>query len=190
MKTLSANKGCYLTQSADVAIQNRVISECLYLPDTADTSIWKEISQTDADNYKSQLDTYNASLVNSNDNSLEDAIEKKIAEIEAYDNSQAVNNFTYSGINSWFNPDERKSYEQSILSCETLGLSEISVPLANTIVKMKVSEAKVMLAKIHLYADACFMVTLQHKQTVSGLKTIADVDSFDITADYPAKLAF
>jgi hypothetical protein len=49
MKTLQAKEGYYLTQSADVAIQDRVISDCLYLPDTVDVSTWKEITETQAD---------------------------------------------------------------------------------------------------------------------------------------------
>ena len=121
---------------------------------------------------------------------LQEAIEKKLQEITDYDNSQNVNAFTYNGIEAWFNPDERKSYEQSILSCETLGITTINVPTSGNAVSMNVADAKVMLAKIHLYADACYLVTMQHKQQVSKLTSVADVEAFDITAGYPTKLTF
>jgi hypothetical protein len=84
MKTLKAKEGYYLTQSADVAIQDRVISDCLYLPDTVDVSTWKEITDTQATDYRKQLETYNASLTSTDvvDNSLTEAIEKKLKEID------------------------------------------------------------------------------------------------------------
>jgi hypothetical protein len=93
MKTIKAKEGYYLTQSADVAIQDRVISDCLYLPDTVDVSTWKEITDTQATDYRKQLETYNASLTSTDvvDNSLTEAIEKKLKEITDYDNSDAVN---------------------------------------------------------------------------------------------------
>jgi hypothetical protein len=101
MKTLKAKEGYYLTQSADVAIQDRVISDCLYLPDTVDVSTWKEITDTQATDYRKQLETYNASLTSASltstdvvDNSLTEAIEKKLQEITDYDNSNKVNGFT------------------------------------------------------------------------------------------------
>jgi hypothetical protein len=121
---------------------------------------------------------------------LQDAIVKKLQEITDYDNSQNVNAFTYNGITAWFDADERKSYEQSILSCETLGITTINVPISGSVVTMNVADAKVMLAKIHLYADACYLVTMQHKQQVSKLSSVTDVEAFDITKDYPTKLAF
>lgn len=191
MKTLKAKEGYYLTQSADVAIRDRVISDCLYLPDTADVSDWKEITSAEADDFKTQLDAYNESQKTADiDNSLSDAISKKIHEITEYDNSQNVNAFSYNGIVDWFTPDERKSYEQSILSRETLGITTINVPISGNIVNMKVSDTKIMLAKIHLYADACYLVTQQHKKEVSKLTTVAEVEAYDITKGYPDKLAF
>jgi hypothetical protein len=193
MKTLKSKEGYYLTQSADVAIQERTITDCIYLPDTADESEWVEITEDQKAEYVKKLETYNASLTSTTketDNSLSVAIEKKLHEITDYDNSQAVNNFTYKGVNAWFTPDERKGYEQSILSCETLGITEISVPLAGNIIKMPVADAKVMLAKIHLYADACTLVTMQHKAEVEMLTTVSEVEAYDITKGYPDKLAF
>lgn len=191
MKTLKAKEGYYLTQSADLAIQNRVISECLYLPDTEDVSEWKEITSKEADEFKTQLDAYNESQKTADvDNSLEDAIAKKLQEITDYDNSQNVNAFIYNGIVAWFDADERKSYEQSILSCETLGITTINVPISGNIVNMKVSDAKIMLAKMHLYADACYLVTMQHKSEVSKMTSVAEVEAYDITKGYPDKLAF
>ena len=119
--------------------------------------------------FKKQFDEYIQGQKTTVDNSLADTIAKKLQEITDYDNSQNVNAFTYNGIAAWFDADERKSYEQSILSCETLGITTINVPISGSVVSMNVADAKVMLAKIHLYADACYLVTMQHKQQVSSI---------------------
>ena len=192
MKTLQAKEGYYLTQSADVAIQDRVISDCLYLPDTVDVSTWKEITDTQATDYRKQLETYNASLTSTDvvDNSLTEAIEKKIAEIEAYDNSDAVNSFTYNNIPLWFSAEVRAGFKNSIESASLLGETTISIPTTAGIINLSLDDAKIMLAKIQRYADACYLVTMRHKQEVSMLMSVKDVNACDITSEYPDKLTF
>jgi hypothetical protein len=190
MKTLKAKQSCYLTQSADVAIQNRTITDCLYLPDTADESAWKEITQTEADEYKAQLETYQKSIEVVTDNSLSDAIIKKVAEINAYNDSSSVNGFTYNGIETWLVPSIRSNYLTSISSAELLGETGIIFALAGQAVTIPLQNAKILLAKIQRYADACYLVTQTHLAEVSKLTSIDAVNSYDITAGYPTKLSF
>jgi hypothetical protein len=57
----------------------------------------------------------------------------------------------------------------------------VTVPLQN---------AKILLAKIQRYADACFLVTQQHKIAVNSLTTIEAVENFDYKTGYPEKLKF
>ena len=193
MKTLQAKEGYYLTQSADVAIQERTITDCLYLPDTVDTSAWKEITEAQAEEYRKQLETYNASLTSTAeevDNSLSVAIEKKLQEITDYDNSDKVNGFTYQGNELWFTAEVRASFKNSIESASLLGETEISIPTSAGIIKLSLDNAKLMLAKIQRYADACYLVTMQHKQEVAKLTNITDVEAYDITKGYPDKLTF
>ena len=192
MKTLQAKEGYYLTQSADVAIQDRVISDCLYLPDTVDVSTWKEITDTQATDYRKQLETYNASLTSTDvvDNSLTEAIEKKLKEITDYDNSDAVNSFTYNNIPLWFSAEVRAGFKNSIESASLLGETTISIPTTAGVINLPLNDAKIMLAKIQRYADACYLVTMQHKQEVAKLTTVADVEAYDITKGYPDKLTF
>jgi CO dehydrogenase/acetyl-CoA synthase gamma subunit (corrinoid Fe-S protein) len=191
MKTLQAKEGYYLTQSADVAIQDRVISDCLYLPDTVDVSTWKEITDTQATDYRKQLETYNASLTNTDvDSSLTEAIEKKLKEITDYDNSDAVNSFTFNGIPLWFSAEARAGFKNSIESASLLGETTISIPTTAGVINLPLNDAKIMLAKIQRYADACYLVTMQHKQEVAKLTNITDVEAYDITSEYPDKLVF
>lgn len=192
MKTLKAKNGYYLTQSADVAIQERTITECLYLPDTADESAWAEITEAQKANYDKQLETYNASLINTDvvDSSLTEAIEKKLQEIDVYDNSDAVNSFTFNGITLWFSAETRAGFKNSIESASLLGETTISIPTTAGVINLPLNDAKIMLAKIQRYADACYLVTMQHKQEVAKLTNITDVEAYDITKGYPDKLTF
>jgi hypothetical protein len=71
-----------------------------------------------------------------------------------------------------------------------LGETTISIPTTAGVINLPLNDAKIMLAKIQRYADACYLVTMQHKQQVSKLSSVTDVEAFDITKDYPTKLAF
>ena len=190
MKTLKANEGCYLTQSADVAISDRVITDSLFLPDTVDVSAWKEITQAQADEYKAQLDAYQKSIEVVTDNSLSDAIIKKIAEINDYSESDNVNSLTYNGAETWLKPAIRSNYLTSISSAELLGETSITFAIAGQAVTVPLQNAKILLAKIQRYADASYLVTQKHIAEVSKLTTVAEVEAFDITQGYPEKLSF
>jgi hypothetical protein len=124
------------------------------------------------------------------DKTLEQAINEKLAEITDYDNSKAVNGFTYQGNELWFTAEVRASFKNSIESASLLGETEISIPTSAGIIKLSLDNAKLMLAKIQRYADACYLVTMQHKEEVEMLTTVAEVEAYDITNGYPEKLAF
>ena len=107
-----------------------------------------------------------------------------------YDSSDAVNSFTYRGIVAWLDAATRANYLTSISAAELLGEATIIFDIANKAMTISLSDAKIMLAKIQRYADACYLVTMQHKAEVSKLTTVAEVEAFDIMAGYPEKLSF
>ena len=127
---------------------------------------------------------------------LEQAKQEKIAAINSYDSSDAVNSFNIikdgETITDWFTPDIRANYKLSIDSAETVGTETLSIPIngIDDPVELPVQTAKVMLAQIHLYADACFRVTKAHIAAVEALDTIEAVDSYDNTVGYPSKPEF
>ena len=53
-----------------------------------------------------------------------------------------------------------------------------------------IQNAKLFLAQIQRYADACTLTTAAHIAQVMQLNTIEAVEDFDITANYPQKLTF
>jgi hypothetical protein len=119
---------------------------------------------------------------------LEDAIREKIAEIDRFDNSDAVNGFTINGINWWITAQERAAYNTSVTASELLGKITIELPIAGQFLTLPVATAKVMLAQIQLYADNAAIVTAKHKAAVSALTDITAVDAYDYTVNYPEKV--
>lgn len=125
---------------------------------------------------------------------LEQAKQEKIWAIEDYDRSDAVNSFTIvmgdDSVEAWITPDQRANYKNSLDSAELLGLTEVHPVFNGVQLTLPIQLAKMALAKVQIYADRCFIVTETHKAAVEAMETIAEVDDFDITADYPEKLTF
>ena len=125
---------------------------------------------------------------------LERAKQQKIAELEAYDTSDAVNGFEVvkdgQTMTTWIEPDKRSNYRGSLEDCVLLGVTDIEVPIAGMLIPMTVADARVKLAQVQLYADNCTIVTESHKAAIEALLTVQDVEDYDFTAGYPQRLSF
>lgn len=122
---------------------------------------------------------------------LEEVKLNKVKEIDVYDNSIAVNNFKINdNINAWFTVAERNNYCASINAAKTVGLDTLSFFVGDIKLEIGTAMAESMLSQIQLYADACFIVTKQHKLIVDGLTTIEEVNNYDYTVGYPEQLNF
>lgn len=122
---------------------------------------------------------------------LADAKAEALNKILSYDRSENVNQIIVNeDIKVWFTPEERANYKNSVESAKLLGVNEVSIFIGDTLFKVPVENAEKMLAYIQLYADACFIVTQQHKLNIEALETIEEVDDYDYTVGYPEKLNF
>lgn len=126
---------------------------------------------------------------------LERAKDSKIREVERYDQSDSVNEFivTHDGqvvTTYWFEPNLRSNYKNSVESAELVGHPTVSLYIGDMPLTLPTQNAKLMLAQIQLYADACYIITQQHKSAVEALETIEEVDAYDYTQGYPNKLSF
>ena len=121
---------------------------------------------------------------------LEQAIQEKIFEIEQYDGSSSVNSFKVNDTSAWLDKDTRSNYKTSIDAAELLGEETISLLIAGNVISLTLTQAKTILAKIQRYADTCYLVTQSHIAGVKTLKTINEVDAYDIENGYPNKLTF
>lgn len=121
---------------------------------------------------------------------------QKIAEIDAYDTSPAVNGFYLNGMlipwnkydPSSPNVDKRMGLRQNIADKVALGEENISIWMKGMSFTMPCAQAEMLMRSIENYAYECFSVTAAHKKAVSELNSIEEVEKYDITAGYPAQL--
>lgn len=121
---------------------------------------------------------------------IEDAKAQKVAEIETYDTSDAVNGFTYGGQTMWLDKATRVGLVNAIDCTMMIGDEQVTFGIGNVSVTLPCPTAKQMMAALEVYALKCYNVTLAHKNAVMALETADEVAAYDITAGYPEKLAF
>ena len=118
----------------------------------------------------------------------------RLAALEAYDASDAVNGFdvTIGGqtMSFWIDRETRADYKSSIEAAELLGRTEVKPVFGGQEVTLDIQMAKMALAQVQIYANQCFGVTQQHKAAIEALLTVQDVEDYDFTADYPPRLSF
>lgn len=171
-----------ITAGAGKTLYNGVVcAKTVYLASEEDKGKWREVDEADTttDN-DTVLDTTTLAGIKA----------QKIAEITAYDSSDAVNALTYKGVRTWLTAEERNSYLTSIQAAELLGETSITFGIGGQAVTLELQSAKIMLAKLQRYADACYLVTSTHKANVGALTTIEDVTDYDYKTGYPAQLEF
>lgn len=119
---------------------------------------------------------------------LQDAKEKKIREIEAYAQSDDVNILYFNNTPTWLDKETRANYSLSLDAAELLKEKEVTFVVEGNVVKLPIEKARMILATVQRYADDTFIVSSRHKLEVAKLKKIEDVESFDVTAGYPNPL--
>lgn len=125
---------------------------------------------------------------------LDKAKASKIAEIEAYDNSTAVNGFiikTADGdYTEWLDPNKRNNASRAIESAKKLGIPTLTTAIGDIPVTLTTEDADTDLAKLEMYAVTCAGVTAQHKAAVGALETIEEVKAYGYKTGYPERLVF
>lgn len=114
----------------------------------------------------------------------------KLLDLEQYDNSDSVNQFTINGIGTWFTPIERSNYTSSISAAKILGVENLTFYIESTAITVPTTQAEWMLAAVQLYADQCYITTKQHEYTIKQLESIDEIKNYDFTTNYPDKLEF
>lgn len=120
--------------------------------------------------------------------SLDMAKERKIAEIAAYSDSDAVNSLTFNGIKTWLTRTVRDGYDTSITAAKNLGEANVTFMVGDNEMQLPVDKARRVLDLVQRYADACFIVTERHKIAVKALQTVDEVEKYDYKQGYPEKL--
>ena len=121
---------------------------------------------------------------------LEVAKAEKIAEITAYDTSDAVNSFTLDGDTMWISRDDRVSTMNSTTILKNAGLETVTQWYYGKKYTLPCDTLIQMLSALEVYALQCYNVTEEHKAAVNALTTIEEVDAYDYKTGYPEKLSF
>lgn len=138
---------------------------------------------------------YSAYLIESNKEkykgmTVEEAKEKLVAEITAYDKSPSVNSFLLNDKKRWLDVDLRRSLSYSTNILKEDGEKTVDIWFDTECETMDIDNALYMLKTLEVYAKQTNNVTHQHKAEVMSLTSIAEVESYDITKGYPKKLVF
>ena len=120
---------------------------------------------------------------------LKQAKVDKIAEIAAYDTSDKVNGFVLNGLLVWLDKATRVGLMNSTTIAKAAGKQTTTLWLGGLKLVVDCDKAIQLLSALEMYALECFNVTASHKQAVSELTTIEEVEAYDYKAVYPKMLA-
>lgn len=119
---------------------------------------------------------------------LKQAKADKIAEIAAYDTSSSVNGFMLNGLLVWLNKATRVGLMNSTTIAKAAGQQTTTLWLGGAKLVVDCDKAIQLLSALEMYALECFNITASHKQAVSELTTIEEVDAYDYKSGYPTML--
>lgn len=112
----------------------------------------------------------------------------KIAEIEDYDQSDAVNEFYLGNIPMWLDAPTRQQLRISIEAYQATGATQVTKWFMGEQFTFPIATWLQMLNALEVYAAEALNVTESHKAAVNALTTVEAIEEYDITAGYPAKL--
>ena len=116
---------------------------------------------------------------------LKQAKVDKIAEIAAYDTSYKVNGFMLNGMLVWLDKATRVGLMNSTTIAKASGQETTTLWLGGLKLVVDCDKAIQLLSALEMYALECFNVTASHKQAVSELTTIEEVEAYDYKSGYP-----
>lgn len=123
------------------------------------------------------------------ENKLQQAIDAKVAEIKAYDNSEAVNSFSLNGMSAWICREDRIGTRRAIELDIENGKTESEIWLNGFKLVVNSQLALKLLDAVGHYAYQAYNVTQAHIFNVKQLTTVEEVEKYDHTTNYPPKLS-
>ena len=119
---------------------------------------------------------------------LERAKDSKIREVEMYDTSSSVNEFTFHTVPMWIDKATRDGLHLRLLAEQTMGKENTTLWFGTQSFEIPIANAFQLLYSIEVYASACYDRTAAHKAAIEALTSVEDVEGYDYTSGYPSKL--
>lgn len=113
-----------------------------------------------------------------------------IKEIERYDKSNNVNEFTFHNVPMWLDKATRDGLYLRLLAEQAAEKVNTTLWLGTQSFEIPIASAFQLLYAIEVYASACYDRTAAHKAAVEAMTSIENVEEYDYTEGYPAKLVF
>lgn len=123
-------------------------------------------------------------------NELESSKKQKVKELLAYDSSDAVNGFSYNGVNMWLDKATRAGLLLRITAEKEAGESNTTLWFGTMSFTIPIDNAFQMLYSIERYASQCYDRTAEHEAAILAKTTVSEVTEYDFTTGYPPKLSF
>lgn len=111
-----------------------------------------------------------------------------LAEIEAYDTSDAVNSFLLNEKEEWLDKTSRIVLTHRASVAKAAGYESTTLWFGTTALETNCDKALQLLNDLELYASTCYDTTAAHKKAVSELEKVEDLVAYDYTTGYPEKL--
>lgn len=121
---------------------------------------------------------------------LEQARQNKLAELEAYDNSEEVNSFTVGGKQMWLDVQTRQQLRISLDAMQAVGRESVTKWFEGVEYTYPIQTWYQMLAAVEVYAADALNVTELHRKDIQEIDNIEDLEIYDYTVGYPEKLVF
>lgn len=121
---------------------------------------------------------------------LDEVKEMKIADINTYDKSDAVNSFYLLGKKMWLDKEDRVGLINSINIEKYTGKLDTVLWFDTVKYTIPISDAISMLNSLELYALDCYNTTQQHISAIYKLQTKDEIESYNYKTGYPDKLSF
>lgn len=121
---------------------------------------------------------------------LKSAKDDLIQKIRQYDASENVNSFTIDGTNMWLDVDERNQLMASLDAYRKVNATEMTKWYNGVKYTFSLDTWSQMLAMLIVYASESLNATEQHLANADALASVEDVEAYDYTQGYPAKLIF
>lgn len=121
---------------------------------------------------------------------IDDYCMRKNDEILRHDSSEEVNAFYMQEQRMWLDKATRTGLMLRFQSEIAAGREKTTLWYDGKHYELPLSAAMQMLYAIELYASQCYDVTQAHLAAIQELQTIEEIESYDYTQGYPAKLEF
>ena len=127
---------------------------------------------------------------------LADAKSRKLAELNDYDNSSAVNDciIVYQGhpIHYWARKTERNDLKNAVRDCLSVYKYTYRLDLRDKGISLSLDCQSLlnMMAALEVYAIECYNKTTDHNYAIKALATLEEVEAYDFKVGYPEKLRF